>query len=62
MLATNLTGGSLNPARSLGPNIISGTWTNTWLYFVPQYASAILVSGIYRLLKMFRYESVVPGE
>jgi len=62
MLGTNLTGGSLNPARSLGPNVITGEWTHTWLYFVPQYLAALITAGIYRLLKIFRYESVVPGQ
>jgi MIP family channel proteins len=34
IFAGPLTGGSMNPARTLGPAIASGTWTQAWIYLV----------------------------
>lgn len=34
MFSGPLTGGSLNPARTLGPAIFTGSWENIWVYFV----------------------------
>ena len=45
-----LTGGSLNPARTLGPALAHGTMDNLWLYFVAPMsggaAAALLYKGL----------------
>ena len=37
-----ISGASVNPARTLGPALISGTWTDIWIYFLCPTAGAIL--------------------
>jgi aquaporin Z len=37
-----VSGASVNPARTLGPAVISNTWTDIWIYFLCPAAGAIL--------------------
>ncbi|KAE8232228.1 hypothetical protein CF326_g2741 [Tilletia indica] len=53
------TGGSLNPARTLGPDVVTGTMESyEWIvYFMAPYAGVMLSSGLYKILKLMRYEA-----
>lgn len=42
-----LTRASLNPARTLGPAVISGNYADIWLYFVGPFIGAILAALLY---------------
>lgn len=44
-----LTGASMNPARSLAPALVSGTWTSQWIYIVGPIAGALLGAAAYAL-------------
>ena len=46
-----LTGGSFNPARTLGPAVIGGVWTAHWLYWLAPIAGMMLGMRAYDLLK-----------
>ncbi|CAO2186937.1 unnamed protein product [Urochloa humidicola] len=46
-----LTGASMNPARTLGPAIATGTYTKIWVYMVAPPLGAIAGSGAYHALK-----------
>lgn len=50
LIARTLTGASMNPARALGPAVVSGYWNHQWLYWVAPLVSAIFVSLVYWLL------------
>ncbi|EME45449.1 hypothetical protein DOTSEDRAFT_170860 [Dothistroma septosporum NZE10] len=63
MVGVYYTGGSLNPARSFGPCVISGVWDQEhWIYWVGPTLGAILAWGFYRFIKMLEYEMANPGQ
>jgi aquaporin NIP len=46
-----VTGASMNPARSLGPALVSGTWTHFWVYLAGPVVGAALGAGAYQLVR-----------
>ena len=46
-----LTGASLNPARTLGPALFSGTTSLFWIYLVGTFVGGAAAVGIYKYLK-----------
>jgi MIP family channel proteins len=46
-----LTGGSFNPARSLGPALASGDWTAHWLYWLAPIIGMIAAMHLYNYLR-----------
>ncbi|HEY2165330.1 MAG TPA: aquaporin [Gemmatimonadaceae bacterium] len=45
-----LTGGSFNPARSLGPAIVGGVWTTHWLYWIAPMLGAVVGMNAYAII------------
>ena len=58
-IAGPVTGGSLNPVRSLGPMIVSGDFTSAWVYIVGPVIGGILAAVLY---DRFVRETETPGE
>jgi len=57
LIALEWTGASMNPARTLGPQLVSGQWDHYWLYFSAPVAGATIAAVIYDLyLKIRPYE------
>jgi MIP family channel proteins len=57
-LAFPISGGSLNPARTLGPDIVSGAFPSWWIYILGPLAGAAFGGWIWQYLKRGRQ----PGE
>ncbi|XP_042346897.1 aquaporin-4 [Plectropomus leopardus] len=45
LIGARFSGASMNPARSLGPAIITGFWENHWVYWIGPVIGAILAGG-----------------
>jgi aquaporin NIP len=46
-----ITGASMNPARSFGPALVSGTWTDFWIYVAGPVLGATLGAFAYQLVR-----------
>ncbi len=53
LVAGPLTGASLNPARTLGPAVVSANWTVHWAYWIGPIAGAVLAANL--------YQRILPG-
>lgn len=57
------TGGSVNPARSFGPSVVSHSfYSYHWIYWVGPILGSLLASGFYKFIKMLEYETANPNQ
>jgi aquaporin Z len=68
-LEADISGISTNPARSLGPAVISGEWAGWWIYLIGPMAGALLASLACSLLakkitiaKLYHFDSESEGD
>ena len=68
-LEAAISGTSTNPARSLGPAVISGQWVGWWIYLIGPLAGALLASLACSLLakritiaKLYHFDSESEGD
>jgi aquaporin Z len=59
-----ISGTSTNPARTLGPSLVSGHWEGWWIYWVGPLAGTLLSSSVFSFLasrieeaKLYHFES-----
>ena len=55
-LEAPVSGTSTNPARSLGPSVVSGFWSGWWIYFIGPLIGMFLSLAIHRLSWLKRFE------
>ena len=46
-----ISGASMNPARSLGPALVAGIWTDQWVYIAAPIIGACIGAFLYQLLR-----------
>ena len=56
MMGGPFTGAAMNPARALGPALMTGTWGSQWVYWVGPIAGGVLAGTIYDLFILRRQE------
>jgi aquaporin Z len=58
-----LTGAAFNPARALGPMVVTGNFTDAWLYVTAPIVGAIIAAFVHKGLTRLAEEraTTVPG-
>ncbi len=57
-IAGPITGAAVNPARALGPMIVSGSFTSAWIYILGPIVGGVLASLLY---DRFMAQTDAPG-
>lgn len=63
LYAVYYTGAGINPARSLGPNVVMRSFPNYhWIYWVGPFMGSFFSVVLHYLLKFLHYETANPGQ
>lgn len=60
LFAGPISGASMNPARSLGPALVSATWEAQWLYIAGPFLGAAVAALLYRWLRLASLAAMTP--
>lgn len=60
LFAGPISGASMNPARSLGPALVSWTWDAQWVYILAPFSGAIVGACLYRWLHKTSQQAETP--
>lgn len=63
MVGVFFTGGSLNPARSFGPCVVTQNFPGYhYIYWFGPLMGTLLAFGMYKIIKLVEYQTVNPGQ
>ncbi|KAI9359977.1 aquaporin-like protein [Zopfochytrium polystomum] len=62
LISIPYTNTSINPARSFGASVVSGTWNDHWIFWVAPMTGAAVAGLIHRFFKALDYDSLNPGQ
>ncbi|KKY29501.1 putative aquaporin [Diaporthe ampelina] len=63
LVGINVSGASVNPARSLGPAVVNNNYVSEfWIYFIGPTLGAAIAAGLRHLLKALAYQTANPGQ
>ena len=61
LMGAPLTGAALNPARSLGPEVVANTWDDFWIWIVGPLAGGAIAALLYDELYLRSARPIPPG-
>jgi len=61
LMGGTLTGAAMNPARAFGPELISNTWDDFWIWYIGPFAGAVIAAVAYELLYLRPVGPAVVG-
>ena len=61
LMAGVLTGGMMNPARALGPEVIGNHWSHAWVWYLGPFAGGAVAAVVYELLFLRPPRPVSPS-
>ena len=61
LMAGPLTGAAMNPARAFGPELLSGTWDDVWIWYIGPFAGGVLGALAYEWLYLRPLQPPVVG-
>jgi aquaporin Z len=52
LVAGPICGASMNPARSLAPAAVSGSWTHLWIYLIAPTLGALIAVPLHKMIRL----------
>ena len=62
LVGIQLTGTSVNPARTLGPDLVTGDWDDFWIFLVGPFVGAVVGAFVYEAVRSDRRVDAVRSD